>query len=163
MCIIIHSLCLVLCWSTFRDLQLQPEVFMSMMLQARHTYCLKIFFAEPLRLHQVWCVIFRSLQCSTGFKSGLQLGHAETLSEVPNPFLSYLGCVLGVVVLWEDKPLPRQSAQTRSSSRMPLYAAALNLWLWIVSQIPLLKVFPTAWYCHPHALLLKAVNCYHSY
>lgn len=81
MYIIIHSLCLVLCWSTFGDLQLQPEVFLSMMLQARHTYCLKIFFAEPLRLHQVWCGASVSFSDLSSVQLGSSLGSSWAMQK----------------------------------------------------------------------------------
>ena len=87
-----------------------------MTLQAWHTYFGQFpafFFAGPLKLHQVgWGASVHShFQISLRFKSGLWLGHSRTFT-VPKPLLCYLGCVLRVVVLLEDEPLPQSEVQS---------------------------------------------------
>lgn len=99
--------------------QLQPQVFLNMMLRALLTYFNLFFgsfsYSSLQTLSSAWMgecqctTILRSLQSfSIRFKSGLWLGHLRTFTE--RSLLCYVGCMFRVGVLLE--PLPQSEIQS---------------------------------------------------
>ncbi len=80
---------------------------------------LPFFFAGPLKLHQVgWgALVHSNFQISTEMLNRVQVwGLAGPLKDiqrvVPYPLLCYLGYVLRVIVLLDDKPSPQSEVQS---------------------------------------------------
>ncbi len=100
-----------------------------------------------------WTAIFRSLQrCSSGFKSGLWLGHSRTVTELlwSHSFVILAVC-LGSLSCWKVNLRPSLRSWAlwrRFSSRISLYPAAF-----IFPSIATSRPVPAA-EKHPHSMML---------
>ena len=158
MYISIHSLCSILCWSTFGSNYSLKSFWVS---------CYKLgppifFFNSSLqdlssstRLdgERRCTALFRSLQrCSIGFKSGLWLGNTRTFTELSRSHsFVILAVCLGWLSCWKMNLRPSLRSRalwSRFSSRMSLDIAAF-IFPSILTSLPV----PAA-ETHPHSMML---------
>ena len=131
----IHSLCSILCWSTFGT---------NYSLKTLGVWCYKLdtlifgqflpfFFAGPLKHHQVgWGASvhshFQISTCSISFKSGLWLGNSRSFAELScSHSFVFLALCLESLSCWAMNLYPSLRSRalwSRFSSRMSLYIAA---------------------------------------
>ncbi len=152
---------------------LNPEVFLSMILEVWHIYfwtVSPIFLYKTSQAPSGWmgnigASVFRSLQSwSITFKSGLWLRHSRTFTELSRSHsFVILAVCLGLSSCWKMNLLPSLRFWIIIINAISINSLMINLnilvhWdfflLWRVPQSLSLKNSPTAWGCFHHTLLL---------